>query len=65
MEVLRAKAKEAEKAMASVEGVANLKVESQVLVPQIEVRLRPEAAERHGLTPGHVRRSTTTLLRRT
>ena len=27
------------------------------------VRLRPEAAERFGLTPGHVRRATTTLLR--
>ena len=63
LDVLRAQAKEAEKAMAAVEGVTNLKVESQVLVPQIEVRLRPEAAERYGLTPGHVRRATTTLLR--
>jgi CzcA family heavy metal efflux pump len=61
--VLRAKAKEAEKAMAAVEGVTNLKVESQVLVPQIEVRLRPDAAARFGLTPGHVRRATTTLLK--
>jgi Cu/Ag efflux pump CusA len=43
--------------------VANLKVESQVLIPQIEVRLRPDAAERFGLTPGHVRRATTTLVR--
>ncbi|MFO0938472.1 MAG: efflux RND transporter permease subunit [Gemmataceae bacterium] len=63
MEGLRAKAKEAEKVMATVDGVANLKVESQVLLPQIELRLRPEAAERYGLTPGHVRRATTTLLR--
>ena len=61
--VLRAKAKEAEKAMAAVEGVTNLKVESQVLVPQVEVRLRPDAAGRYGLTPGHVRRATTTLLK--
>src|ERR1700754_2850424 len=63
MAALRAKAKEAERAMASVEGVTNLKVESQTLLPQVEVRLRPEAAERYGLTPGHVRRATTTLLR--
>lgn len=63
METLRVKAKEAEKAMSTVKGVTNLKVESQVLVPQIEVRLRPNAAERYGLTPGHVRRATTTLLR--
>lgn len=65
IEVLRSKAKEAEKAMSAVAGVTNLKVESQVLVPQIEVRLRPDAAERYGLTPGHVRRATTTLLRGT
>jgi CzcA family heavy metal efflux pump len=63
LDALRAKAKEVEKVMGSVEGVTNLKVESQVLLPQIEVRLRPEAAERYGLTPGHVRRATTTLLR--
>ena len=65
MDGLRAKAKEVEKVMAGVEGVTDLKVESQVLLPQVEVRLRPEAAERYGLTPGHVRRATTTLLRGT
>ncbi len=63
LDTLRSKAKEAEKVMGGVEGVTNLKVESQVLLPQIEVRLRPEAAEQYGLTPGHVRRATTTLLR--
>jgi Cu/Ag efflux pump CusA len=65
LEGLRSKAKEVEKVMASVEGVTNLKVESLMMLPQIEVRLRPEAAERYGLTPGHVRRATTTLLRGT
>ena len=62
-EVLRAKAKEVEAAMAAVPGVTNLKVEAQVLIPQIEVRLRPDAAERYGLTSGHVRRATTTLVK--
>src|SRR5262249_32993045 len=52
LDVLRAKAKEIEKVMADVPGVSNLKVEPQVLVPQIDVRLRPESAERFGLTPG-------------
>ena len=61
--VLRAKGKEVEKAIADVPGIVNLKVEPQVLVPQIEVRLRPEAAERFGLTAGYVRRATTTLLK--
>ncbi len=60
---LRAKAKEVEAAMKHVEGTANLKVESQDLVPQVEVRLRTEAAERLGLNPGQVRRAVTTMLR--
>ncbi len=59
LDVLRAKAKEVEKAMADVPGVTNLKVEPQVLVPQIEVRPRPDDAARFGLTPGHIRRVTT------
>ena len=63
LDVLRAKAKEVEAAMAAVPGVANLKVEPQILVPQIEVRLRPAAAERFGLTAGHVRRASSTLLK--
>jgi len=63
LEVLRSKAKEAEKVMAGIKGVTNLKVESQTLLPQVEVRLRPEAAGLYGLTPGHVRRATTTLLK--
>src|SRR5262249_366199 len=62
---LRGKAKEVEAAIAKVDGVTNLKVESQDLVPQVEVRLRPDAAERFGLTPGQVRRAVTTLLRGT
>ncbi len=61
--VLRAKAKEVEKAMADVPGVMNLKVEPQVLVPQIEVLPRPDDLARFGLTPGHIRRVTTLLLR--
>jgi CzcA family heavy metal efflux pump len=65
MDKLRAKAYEIEKVMAAVPGVINLKVESQVLVPQIEVRLLPEAAERFGLTAGDVRRASTTLLKGT
>src|SRR5262249_1916279 len=35
----------------------------QVMVPQIEVRLRPEAAERFGLTAGHIRKASTTLFK--
>ncbi|QDU49488.1 efflux RND transporter permease subunit [Gimesia panareensis] len=62
---LRTQAKEVAKVMEGVDGVNNLKVEPQVLVPQVDVRLKPDAAERFGLTPGQVRRAVTTLLRGT
>lgn len=51
--------------MNTVDGVADLKVQAQVLVPQVEVRFQPERAERFGLTAGDVRRSATTLLQGT
>ena len=60
---LREKAQEVEHAIEGVAGVTQLKVEPQVLVPQIEVRLRPEAAVRHGLTPAAVRRAAETVVR--
>jgi len=63
LEVLRAKSAEVNKTVSSIQGVTNLKVEQQVLVPQIEVRLRPEAAARFGLTPGDIRRAATTLIK--
>jgi Cu/Ag efflux pump CusA len=43
--------------------VADLKVQPQVLVPQVEVHLRPDAAARFGLTPGEVRRSAAVLIK--
>lgn len=60
---LRTQAQRVAAVMEQIEGVSNLKVESQVLVPQIDVRLKPDAAERFGLTPGQVRRAVTTILR--
>ncbi len=60
---LRGQAQQVAAVMEKIEGVSNLKVESQVLVPQVDVRLKPQAAERFGLTPGQVRRAITTLLR--
>jgi CzcA family heavy metal efflux pump len=61
--VLRSKAQEVYDSVHDISGVANLKVEQQVLVPQLDVRLRPEAAARLGLTPGDVRRAATTLVK--
>jgi len=60
--VLRTKAQEVAAAITAIDGVTDLKIEPQVLVPQIEVRLRPEEAARLGLTPGDVRRAVTALI---
>ncbi len=64
LDVLRAKAQEVKSAMEKVDGATNLKVEAQVLVPrELEIRVRPDAAARVGLTPGDVRRAATTLVK--
>ncbi len=60
--ILRDKAQEVQRVMAEVPGVADLHVETQTLVPQILVRLKPDAATLFGLTAGDVRRAATTLL---
>jgi CzcA family heavy metal efflux pump len=65
LDVLRAKAAEAQAAMGKVQGATNLKLEQQVLVPQIEARTRPEALARFGLTPGDVRRAMATFVKGT
>ncbi len=63
--VLRDKAQEVAKVMEGIDGVADLQVEQQILVPQLDIRIRPEAAARVGLTPGNVRRAATTLVKGT
>ncbi len=62
---LREKAQEIGRALQDVPGVVNLQVEPQVLVPQVEVRVRPQDAQRFGLTPGEVRRAAVTLVKGT
>jgi CzcA family heavy metal efflux pump len=60
--VLRAKADEVKKAMEPIEGLIALKVESQTLIPQIEVEPKMEACRVHGVKPGDIRRATSTLI---
>jgi len=62
---LRAAGARVRDAVGSIPGIADLKLESQVLVPQI--RIRPRAAElaRLGLTAGEVRRQAQTLVAQT
>jgi CzcA family heavy metal efflux pump len=65
LEKLREKAAEVEARMKTVNGAINIKVEPIIPIPQLEVRLKPEAAERHGLTAGQVRRLTSTFIKGT
>jgi len=60
---LRQHAQRVKQAIEDVPGVSDLKVEPQVLVPQLDVRLKPDVAEQFGLTSGDVRRAATTLIR--
>lgn len=55
LEVLRDKAEEVKDAIQDVEGVIDLKVQPQVLVPQVEVRIKPDRASQFGLTAGKIR----------
>ena len=62
LDQLRNVAQDAAAQMKDVAGVTTLKVEPQVLVPQIVVKLRPDAAAQFGLTPGALLRAVSTLV---
>lgn len=65
LDALRGKAAEVQGEMSKIAGVTNLKLEQQVLVPQVEMRLRPEALARFNLTPGAVRSAAATFIKGT
>ncbi len=60
---LRRVTAEVGKALGTVPGTVDLKVQPLVLVPQVEVDVRPEALAQFGLTAGDVRRQVATLVR--
>ncbi|WP_395397961.1 efflux RND transporter permease subunit [Novosphingobium sp. BL-8A] len=61
-EELRSAGQRVRDAVAGIDGVADLKLESQVLVPQLRIRPKPEELARLGLTAGEVRRQAQTLV---
>ncbi|MFC1563039.1 efflux RND transporter permease subunit [candidate division KSB1 bacterium] len=63
--LLEKKAQEVGEVIANIDGVVDLKVQPQTLVPQIEVKFRPEAASQFGLVPGDIRQAATTLIKGT
>ena len=60
--VLRDKAEEVRRALADIPGLIDLHVEQQVEIPQVQVALNLDAAARHGLKPGDVRRAVAVLM---
>lgn len=60
--VLRAKADEVKESIAKINGIVDLKVESQKEIPQIDVRVDLAAANRYGVKPGDVRRTAAALV---
>lgn len=65
LDQLRERAGVIRDSLKSIAGVADLKVQQQVLVPQIEITLRPEAGRQFGVSAGQVQRSVATLVRGT
>ena len=62
LDVLREKAHELEEALAQIEGVIDLHVELLVEIPQINVEVDLDAADRYGLKPGDVRRAAAAMI---
>ncbi|MDH4454029.1 MAG: efflux RND transporter permease subunit [Verrucomicrobiota bacterium] len=62
LDTLRTHAAEVSAAVKDIPGISALKVESLSLVPQITVKVKPEAAALHGLTAGQIRQAVTTLI---
>lgn len=60
--VLRLQAEEVASQLARIPGVVDLRVEPQVLVPQVQVRIKPERAAMYGVTAGQIRRTASLLI---
>jgi CzcA family heavy metal efflux pump len=60
--ILRQKADEVRQALSGIEGIADLRIESQIEEPNIEIEVDLAKAEPYGLKPGDVRRAAATLV---
>ena len=62
MDRLRSIAADVSSQIKPIEGVTTLKIEPQVLVPQISIEMLPDAAANFGLTPAALMRTVSTLV---
>jgi len=61
-DVLREKAEDVKKAISSVDGITDRRVEGLIEEPQVEIRVKLDVAEQYGIKPGDVRRAAATLV---
>jgi CzcA family heavy metal efflux pump len=61
-DTLTKKAEEITTKLAAIDGTVDPHVEQVEQIPQIEVEVDIDAARRHGITPGHVRRQSSALV---
>ena len=54
LDVLRAEAERVRQAMAGIEGIVDLQVEKQVLIPQVRIQVDREKAASYGVRPGEL-----------
>ena len=59
---LRRTAEDVQKTISNVDGLTNLRIAGLTEEPQVEIRVKLDAAERYGVKPGDVRRSAATLV---
>jgi CzcA family heavy metal efflux pump len=62
LDVLAQKAAEVKDALAGIDGIVDLHMTFQEKIPQIEVKVDLDKAQRYAVKPGDVRRATTTLV---
>ena len=62
LETLRAKADEINEILGDIDGVIDEHVDLDTDIPQAQITVDLDAAQRYGVTPGEVRRATATLL---
>jgi CzcA family heavy metal efflux pump len=62
LDVLEQKATEVKAALSKVPGIIDLHMSFQEKIPQIEVKVDIDKAQRYGLKPGDVRRAATTMI---
>ena len=63
LETLREKALEISARLQPIEGLIGVNVQNQIMVPQVEIKFKPEAAAILGLVPKDLRRVTEVLLK--